>query len=170
MSLSGARINSIIGVVIFISLPFLAQDSNAVNIPHRYSSIGFQASFVSGIGISYGLNETGKYRFRITGGIITNGDKTHYSYGADYQFELTRFNRFRVFTGPGFGVHGTAIKGNNSTSARPRLGLGTGIEAPITGTAIFENISGGATVYYPTYFFFSKEISFAGGIFISYNF
>jgi hypothetical protein len=156
-------------VVLFVSVA-QAQDSLSVKKPLQFTSIGFQASFVSGIGVSYGLNELGKYRFRVTGGIITAGNKTHYSFGLDYQFELTKENKFRVFIGPGFGSSGTSVSGNSESSARPRLGLGIGAEAPVTGTSVLDNISGGVTVYYPTYFFVSKEVSFAGGVFISYNF
>jgi len=170
MSFYKKTTKKLLGIMLVVFSSLLAQDTTTIHEPLRYSSVGFQASFVSGIGVSYGLNEMGKYRFRITGGIITDGDKTHYSYGTDYQFELTRTGRFRVFLGPGFGVSGTNVKGSSSSSARPRLGLGTGVESPFTGTSVFENISGGATVYYPTYFFVSKEISFAGALFISYNF
>lgn len=142
-----------------------AQDSVSIQQPLTYNSVGFQASFVSGIGISYGMNETGKYRARATFGILTNGDKTYSSFGVDYQVELTKRTDFRVFIGPGFGMRSISTENTHTT-----LGLGTGIEAPITGQTPYQNISGGVTVYYPTYFFLSKNISFAGGVFISYNF
>lgn len=157
-------------IILFIFSTANAQDSLDAKQKTQFSSIGFQASFVSGIGISFGLNELEKYRFRATAGIITSGDKTHYSFGLDYQFVLTKNDRFRVFIGPGFGSSGTSVRGSSESSARPRFGLGIGAEAPVTGTSVLDNISGGATVYYPTYFIVSGEISFAGGVFISYNF
>ena len=141
-----------------------AQDSTTTHA-QRYSSIGFQCSFVSGIGISYGVNEAGKYRVRVTGGIITSGDKAYYSFGADYHFELTNNSKFKVFIGPSIGTIGTS-----TDAPTPRLGLATGVENPLTGNTIYQNISAGLIVYYPTYFFQSSDISFAGGFFIAYNF
>lgn len=154
-----------LGFLIVMAQSSPAQDSVGTSVPVRYSSIGFQASFVSGIGISFGLNESGKYRARATFGILTNDSKTYSSFGIDYQFELTKRQDFRVFIGPGFGTRSISTESSHTT-----LGLGTGIEAPVTGNSVFQNVTGGVTVYYPTYFFLSKNISFAGAVFISYNF
>lgn len=154
-------------IVVILSNYFTiyAQDSVTVVRQSHYSTIGFQASFVSGIGISFGLNEAGKYRARATFGILTSDSKTYSSFGADYQIELTKRQDFRVFIGPGFGVRSISTENSHTT-----LGLGTGVEAPVTGNSIYQNVTGGVIVYYPTYFFLSRNISFAGGIFISYNF
>lgn len=145
------------------SSSLFAQDSSATRT--KYSSLGFQVSFVSGIGISYGMNQTGKYRTRFTGGILTSSGVTYFSFGADYHFELTKTPSFRVFIGPSAGS-----SGDSQSQPRPRIALGTGIEHPLLGSSVIDNISAGAIVYYPTYFFQSGEVSFAGGIFISYNF
>lgn len=154
-------------IALWFSLPpgSYAQDVQNNEPSKQYSSVGFQASFVSGIGISYGFNESGKYRVRGTFGILTSSGKTYSSMGADYQIELTKREDFRVFIGPGIGVR--SISGEDSHTM---VGLGTGVEAPITGRTVFENITAGVAVYYPTYFFLSKDISFAGSVFISYNF
>ena len=156
------------------SLPFLilllsssasAQDSLASAQPRRYTSIGFQASFVSGIGISVGDNEDGKYRFRVTGGFLTDNQISYYSFGLEYGIDLTRNKPYRVFIGPAFG-----IRGESDSDTHTMLGLGTGFETSATGNLVFENVSVGAEVYYPTYNFLSQSIWFAGGVFISYNF
>lgn len=158
-------ISLVVSILLFYSTTTYAQDSLAVTQSVRYSTVGFQASFVSGIGISFGLNETGKYRARATFGILTSDNKTYSSFGVDYQVELTKRQDFRVFIGPGFGVRSISTESSHTT-----LGLGTGVESPVTGNSVYQNVTGGVTVYYPTYFFLSKNISFAGAVFISYNF
>ena len=142
-----------------------AQDSSGTAKPTKYTSIGFQASFVSGIGLSVGYNEEGKYRFRATGGFLTDNQTSYYSFGLEYGFDLTKNKPYRVFIGPAFGVRGESDSDNHTM-----LGLGTGFESSSTGNIIFENVSMGGEVYYPTYNFLSHTIWFAGGVFISYNF
>ncbi|MDE3058561.1 MAG: hypothetical protein KGJ59_11465 [Bacteroidota bacterium] len=152
--------------VVFVLPPLLrAQDTASANEDITYHSLGFQASLVSGIGISYGINEQNRYRFRATGGLITSSDKSYYSFGFDYQYELTKNKPFRVFIGLGGG-----IRGKSGSETNTALGLGSGIEGPVTGTGIFENVTIGAEIYYPTFYFSSSTISVGGGIFISYNF
>ncbi|MEW5797803.1 MAG: hypothetical protein AB1728_02245 [Bacteroidota bacterium] len=163
--MSSKKFTSLAVLIFLYSTIIHAQDTLTVLQSVRYSTIGFQASFVSGIGISFGINETGKYRARATFGVLTNDSKTYSSFGVDYQFELTKRQDFRVFIGPGFGVRSISTEDSHTA-----LGLGTGVEAPATGNSIYQNVTGGVTIYYPTFFFLSKNISFAGAIFISYNF
>jgi hypothetical protein len=152
-------------LILLLTSSAQAQDSLASPQSRKYTSIGFQASFVSGIGISIGYNEDGKYRFRATGGILADNQISYYSLGVEYGFELTKNKQYRVFIGPAFGIRGESDSDNHTM-----LGLGTGFESSTTGTIIFENISVGAEVYYPTYNFLSQSVWFAGGVFIAYNF
>ncbi|MDE3058940.1 MAG: hypothetical protein KGJ59_13385 [Bacteroidota bacterium] len=157
---------SLTTLLIFLSLPMRAQDTlTASHKPLEYSTIGFQASQVSGIGISYGRNRENDFRFRITGGIITTGDKAYFSFGADYEFELTKNKPYRVFIGPAGGAWGVSDE-----PAHFNVALGVGIEKPTTGPTIFEDVTIGAEIYYPTFSFLTGTIGVAGGVFISYNF
>ncbi len=149
-----------------ISEKTFSQDSTAAtNVPLNYQSIGFQVSFVSAVGIAYGINEENSYRALFSGGLLTDNGKTYFSVGFDYQRELTTTQSFRVFIGPSVGTRGATFE-----KPTPRIALGTGLEVPLSGNGIFQNITTGATVYYPTFFFLSKNISFAGGLFLLYNF
>ena len=147
------------------SLSVRAQDSLSAKEGRTYSTIGFQASFVSGIGISAGFNEADKYRIRVTGGFVTANNVAYYSFGIEYEVELSKHKPYRVFIGPGFGFRGESDGDPHTT-----VGLGTGYETSLTGNSIFENVTGGVEVYYPTYYFLTNTIWFGGGVFISYNF
>jgi hypothetical protein len=151
--------------ILLPSLSCYAQDSLAVPEGRKYTTIGFQGSFVSGIGISAGYNEENKYRFRVTGGLVTSDNISYYSFGIEYEVDLTKHKPYRVFIGPGFGVRGESDGDTHAT-----LGIGTGFETSLTGNAMYENVTGGVEVYYPTFYFLTSTIWFGGGIFISYNF
>jgi len=51
-----------------------------------------------------------------------------------------------------------------------RIGFATGLEVPISGKELYENISAGAVLYYPTYFLLSETVGFAVGVFLLYDF
>ncbi len=153
-------------LLLFLSLSSHAQDSLSAKKPLIYSTVGFQISQVSGIGISYGRNMENNFRFRITGGVLTTGSSTYFSFGTDYEFELTKNKPYRVFIGPALGTWGVSTEPPHFNIA-----LGTGIETPLMGgNTIIENITSGVEIYYPTFFTLSKTIGIAGGVFISYNF
>lgn len=151
----------------FLVLPSVSvsQDSLTTLKPRQYTSFGFSASFVSGIGISLGANQEDSYRLRVTGGFVTSGDIDYYSYGMEFEFDLAKHKPYRVFVGPGVGGRGQSNGDTHGT-----LGLCTGFEAPVTGSTIFDNVSGGVQIFYPTYYFLAKTIGFGGGMFITYNF
>ncbi len=154
----------VLSFAIASSLCGQSSDTNSVN--RQFKSFGIQISVVSGMGLSFGVNEIGKYRARITGGYLSISDNNYYSYGAEYQFELTKNPAFRVFMGPVIGNQG------KTTDKNPhwRLGLGTGIEMPVTGNSVIENVTFGGTLVYPTLYFLSGDINIASNVFISYNF
>jgi hypothetical protein len=156
---------SLLSLTIFSERTFSQDSTASAETPLRYHSVGFQVSFVSGIGIAYGINEKNSYRALFSGGLLSDNDKTYFSFGIDYQKELTKNQNFRVFIGPSAGTRGVTYEKPNL-----RIALGTGLEVPLTGSGIFQNITTGAVVYYPTFFFTSRSISFAGGIFLLYNF
>ncbi len=97
--------------LIFFSERTFSQDSTtSAKTPLRYHSVGFQVSFVSGIGIAYGINEENSYRALFSGGLLTDNDKTYFSFGIDYQKELTKNQNFRVFIGPSAGTRGVTYE------------------------------------------------------------
>jgi hypothetical protein len=147
------------------SAPAFAQDSLSTKEGRTYSTIGFQASQVSGTGISFGFNQENKFRFRVTGGILTYTDKSYFSFGTELEYELTKNRPYRVFIGPGIGTYGAS-----TSSAHPTIGLGTGFETGMMGDGILDNVTGGVEIYYPTFFLLSSTIGFGGGFFVSYNF
>ena len=164
-STSSRHFGLLTSLILLLSTSALAQDSLSSEQPRKYTSIGFQASFVSGIGISVGYNQESNFRFRVTAGLATADQITYFSFGAEYEIELTKHKPYRVFIGPGIGTRGQS-DGDTHTA----IGLGTGFEISPTGNSLFENVSVGAEIYYPTYFFLTKDIWFGGGFFISYNF
>jgi hypothetical protein len=141
------------------------QDSLKTTEGRKFTTIGFQISDVSGIGLSIGFNQENTYRLRFTGGFISKNNITYHSLGVEYGFDLTKNKPYRVFMGPGF-----AVRGESDGDTHTNIGLGTGFESSWGGTTIFENMSAGVEIYYPTYYFLSNTVWFDGGAFISYNF
>ena len=150
----------------FAASTLFSQSTDSTINRGQYKTIGIQLSVVSGMGLSFGVNEIGKYRARITGGYLSISQKNYFSFGAEYQFELTKNPAFRVFIGPAIGNQGKTTDENSHW----RLGLGTGIEMPVTGTSVIENVTVGATLMYPTLYFLSGDVNIAANVFISYNF
>lgn len=161
------RICALILAVSFSLQTLSAQDSTAANggVPSTYKSLGISLSNVSGLGLSYGINSPGNSRMRVTGGLISVDGEVAYSLGTEFQYELTRTNAFRVFIGPGAGLYG----GSGQTPLFV-FGFGVGFELPVTGMTIFENISAGGEVFYPTFWSKSGNITVGGAIYTAYNF
>ena len=157
---------AIIGVFILLLLtPNYGMSQDSTDVKKDYASYGLQASFVSGMGISYGRVFDQRTRTRITGGILTTQNTTQFSVGGDLQFFLTRGNEFNVFVGPSVGSFG-----ETGTTPKPRIAFSTGFERPVTGKTIYNNISAGVVLYYPTYYIQSNTIGVAAGVFIYYNY
>ena len=75
---------AIIGVFILLLLtPNYGMSQDSTDVKKDYASYGLQASFVSGIGISYGRVFDQRTRTRITGGILTTQNTTQFSVGGD---------------------------------------------------------------------------------------
>jgi hypothetical protein len=142
MNRNSIRASSLLScIIIFSSLTAHAQDTLKTKESRKFTTIGFQASYVSGIGISFGYNQEDKYRFRVTGGLVTTDNITYYSFGIEYEIGLTRNKPYRVFIGPGFGTRGQSDADTHTT-----IGLGTGFETSLTGSSIFENVTAGSEV------------------------
>ena len=154
---------SILSIILFVTTSVFAQDSTAQK--RDYTSYGFQVSYVSGMGISYGRPINGRVRLRVTAGVLSTEDKTSFSFGGDVHYFLTKDTKYNIFIGGSLGSSGSSVE-----DPKPRIAYSTGIEVPVSGDRIFDNVSIGAVLYYPTYFMLSKTISLMAGAFIYYNF
>ena len=130
-----------------------------------YQSYGFQASSVSGMGLSYGQTVTDRVRYRISGGVLSNGSAMNFSIGGDVHFFLTKDTKYNIFVGGSAGSSGSSVE-----APKPRVSYSTGIEVPLSGPRISNGISIGAIIYYPAYFIQSSQINFMVGAFIYYNY
>jgi len=150
----------------FFSQNLYSQDSlNSYSTATTYSSFGFQGSFVSGIGLTYGKMSANRTQMKGTGGIISSDGETIFATGFDLNYSISNQSTMRIFVGPSIGVYG-----GSKELPKYRVGFGTGIEVPVKGNSFYQNISFGVVVYYPTYFFLSQSISFAGSVFLVYNY
>ena len=157
--------------VCFLALLMLAlqargfcQDTTSVGKGTQYYSFGFQVSFVSGTGITFGHTEK-NFRIRGTIGYLKLESETDYSYGGDFQYVLASHTGFQVLLGPAFGVYGSS-----SDDSKGRIGLATTLELPSLGTGFYENICSGITLYYPAYYLSSNTVNPSVGAYIVYNF
>ena len=129
-----------------------------------YSSIGFNLSSVSGLGLSYRNHLASPSQFQLTAGIVSSKSSTSYSVGFEYQYQLSKKDSFRYFIATGVGVY----SGTTSTTA---AGLGIGLELPIIGTTIYESVTAGADLFYPVLYSGNESlVSFGGSLYIFYNF
>ena len=132
---------------------------------HSYSSVGFNASFVSGIGLSYRRHLPSPSLFQFTGGIVSSGGTTSSSFGLEYQYELSRRETFRYYIGFGFGLY----SGSTTSTA---AGLGIGLEVPLVGGTIFESVTGGFDLFYPVMYSGDSKtvVSVGASMYLFYNF
>lgn len=129
-----------------------------------YTSIGFSASSVSGLGLSYRRHFDGPSLIQISGGIITSGGTTNSAIGFAYQYQLSKKDSFRYYVATGLGFYSSKTTGTV-------LGLGIGLEVPGIGSTIFESVTAGGELYYPAFYLGSgSTISFGGTLYIYYNF
>jgi hypothetical protein len=131
-----------------------------------YSSFGFSASSVSGLGLSYRKHFPGPGLIQFTGGVISGNGTTASSFGVAYQYQLSKKDNFRYYIASGVGVYSSS-----NTNPSTVLGLGIGIEVPGLGSTIFESVTAGGELYYPTFYLGSHpSITFGGSIYVFYNF
>jgi len=101
----------------------------------------------------------------MTGGLIKTEGETYFSAGFDFHYEISDRPDIHIFLGPSFGFFG-----GSKRAMKTRLGFATGLEVPLSGKELYQNISAGGVLYYPTFFFYSETIGFAVGVFLLYNF
>jgi hypothetical protein len=154
---------AILAVFSLLAETTLCQDSTAQK--KNYQSYGFQASPVSGSGISYGQTINNYLRYRISGGALSSGSDLNFSIGGDVHFILTKETRYSLFIGGSVGVSGSSAE-----APKPRISYSTGIEIPISASRVGNGLSTGIIIYYPAYFINSSQLKLMFGVFIYYNY
>ncbi|MBI4427870.1 MAG: hypothetical protein HY562_02005 [Ignavibacteriales bacterium] len=84
----------------------------------EYKSFGFNASSISGLGLSFRTHLAGPSLVQFTGGLLVSGNSTSYSVGLEYQYEISRRSDLRYYIAFGAGIY------NSSTSSTATAGLG----------------------------------------------
>jgi hypothetical protein len=74
-----------------------------------YSSLGFLASTVSGVGLSYRYHTSTPWLFQITAGALSVSRDQIYDLGAEVQYELSHTLSARFFFILGAGIYGSPI-------------------------------------------------------------
>ncbi|MEX2115390.1 MAG: hypothetical protein WEB37_00765 [Bacteroidota bacterium] len=138
-------------------------------IPHQsYSSVGFNVSSVSGMGLSYRhhMNSPGLIQF--TGGFLTSEGTTSSSLGFEAQYELSQRETFRYYIALGIGTY------SGQTSTTTAMGFGMGLEVPIIGSgAIYESVTAGFDIFYPSLYMESGKtdvVTVGGSLYLFYSF
>jgi len=153
-----------LSILFFTFSDLYSQDSSQNKSQQSFSSFGFQASFVSGTGITY-CYTANVIRCRVTGGWIKSADESDYTFGFDVHYYLANASGFNLFLGPSFGIYGSSTESTNA-----RLALATCFEAPIISKEKRNNLCAGILMYYPSYYFSSSTLNPTAGIYIIYNF
>lgn len=152
-------------VVFFSASAQVTEDSTLVPGYHPYSSIGFNLSTVSGLGLSFRSHLANANQIQFTGGIVSSKGSTAYSFGFEFQYQLSKKDTFRYYVATGLGMYSGSPKGTTA------VGLGIGLELPIIGTTIYESVTGGVDLFYPVFYMGNESlVSFGGSLYIFYNF
>lgn len=161
-------------LLIAVLMPFYAScasdDSSKVSerkALEDFRSAGFNFSMVSGLGISYRYHWANTYLTKVTGGIIKSDSALAYSFGFEYQFNLSNRSDLRYYLTAGVAVY------NSTEGSRDfNTGFGIGYERPVFGNDIKENMTIGIAVFYPAFFFSEtgNTISYGISFDLYYNF
>ena len=133
-----SKLSTILIAIVAASTQMLSQVSvqgnqRAEDLGKNVYGLGISAGPASGIGISFRDHLPSKISFQIVGGIIKSGDKTSSSIGAEFQYDLVRASKTRLFFGPSVSYFYSGTGGN--TFAGPfRLGVGVGGELNVATT------------------------------------
>ncbi len=133
-----SKLSIILIAIVAASTQMLSQVSvqgnqRAEDLGKNVYGLGISAGPASGIGISFRDHLPSKISFQIVGGIIKSGDKTSSSIGAEFQYDLVRASKTRLFFGPSVSYFYSGTGGN--TFAGPfRLGVGVGGELNVATT------------------------------------
>ena len=129
-----------------------------------YDSFGFNASFVSGIGISYRHHTDGPSLVQVTGSVFSSEGNLFYSAGLEFQIELSNNSGFRYYIPVAVGIY---VPESKTTTV---IGLGMGLEVPVIGPGIYEGVTVGGELFYPAiYLSTTNSVGLGGSIYIYYN-
>ena len=132
-----------------------------------FSSVGFNISSISAVGISYRKHFANPTTIQITGGFISTSGNTSSAIGAEIQFEISKKSNLRYYISLGLGHY--SFSSGQSTN----MGLGIGIELPAFSETIFDNVTAGASIFYPAAYFTSSGtnvVTLGVSLFTYYNF
>lgn len=155
-------------------------DSAEVYQWKKFNSFGFNASSVSGLGLSYRYHATGPQLFMLSGGIVSSNDWLYASLGAEFQYEISEREDLRYYLAVASGFYYTKedlydfMTDDMYTNSDSdfHLGIGVGFEYPFLGSTIFKNMTVGVTIYYPAIYFTNSgtDIAMGAGAYFFYNF
>jgi len=123
-----------------------------------YSSLGFLASTVSGVGLSYRYHTSTPWLFQITAGALSVSRAQIYDLGAEVQYELSHALSARFFLILGAGIYGSRevvedFPGTEHTESSVRFHAGTGIGMEIAlGDKILDALSLGISLFPLAYY------------------
>ena len=140
--LSEVTVKSCVAIVVGFLLACSAQAFSQVSVQGNQRAedlgknvygLGVSAGPASGIGISFRDHLPSKMSFQLVGGIIKSGDKTSSSIGAEFQYDLVRASKTRLYFGPS-AAYFYSGSGENSFVGPFRLGVGVGGELNVATT------------------------------------
>jgi hypothetical protein len=139
-------------------------DSTQTTGPSHFNSIGFNASSLSGLGLSYRNKLSAHDLFQLTGGVLDSEGRTNFSFGLEYQYQLSKKPSFRYYLAVGAGLY-------SDIQTTTFVGLGMGLELPIVGSTIFEGVTSGCCLFYPAInLSHDPRIGIGGSVYLFYNF
>ena len=156
----------IVLIVLFSTESFAqtVEDTTRAAARRPYHSFGFNASFVSGIGISYRNHTAGPSLFQVTGSVFSSEGSVFYSVGLEMQIELSSNPGFRYYIPIALGLY---VPESKTTTV---VGLGMGLEVPVIGPGIYEGVTIGGELFYPAVYLSTKNsVGLGGSIYIFYN-
>jgi hypothetical protein len=145
-------------------LAYSPPDSTEATGPTHFNSIGFNASSVSGLGLSYRNKISAHDLFQLTGGVLDSDGRTDFSLGFEYQYQISKNPTFRYYLAVGAAVY-------SESQTTTIAGFGMGLEVPIVGKTIFEGVTTGGCLFYPAFNLTrDPRIGIGGSIYLFYNF
>lgn len=118
-----------IAAVVSISQAQVSVQGNqrAEDLGKTVYGLGVAVGPASGVGISFRDHLPSKMSFQIVGGIIKSGDKTSSTIGGEFQYDLVRTAKTRLFFGPSVSYFYSG-SGENTYAGPFRAGMGVGAE------------------------------------------
>jgi hypothetical protein len=154
-----------------LSFPAFSQsnpDSISAAARRSFSSVGFNVSSVSGMGLSYRYHMDSPGLIQFTGGLIVSDEATSSSFGFEAQYELSLSETFRYYLALGFGTY------SGKTTTTTAAGFGMGLEVPIIGSGgIYESVTAGFDIFYPALYIEtgkSNIVTVGGSLYLFYSF